>query len=308
MALTKKSGHLLLPTISDEDGKKASKNAEWPLRAVAILLDIYVKKFAAGRGYLRVNDWEEVMMKVNEECEALKIFKTVKQCRDKVDSLKRRYKMEKRKVVNGTDVTWPFFTKLDDMMGSVFKQTRDFELDDGQHNYSHGDDEEEDEEDDKQGFSGFPAEHYGMQSQHFNTPYYMNFLENGKAKTLDRDTLYEDGINLQRQRVPLKFLSLTGPWLSTDNSNSSGQNRDSPLPQPGATSKNQSRKRKMEPEQHPMRALADAVTGFSEVYARVELAKLEILTTMKLELAKLRRKRKTSSRREQENSSSTSSG
>eukprot|EP00250_Pteridium_aquilinum_P016181 c22987_g1_i1 orf=707-1645(+) len=310
MASIKKPRHPFLSTNSDEDGKKPSKSAEWPLKAVAILLDIYVKKFAAGRGYLRGKDWEEVTMRVNGECEALQICKTVKQCRDKVDSLKRRYKMEKRKAVNGNEVTWPFFTKLDEMMGSVFKQARDFEPFDRQHKssfyYSHEDDEEEDDEDDKQDFSGSPEEYYAMESRRHNTPYYMDFLQNGKAKVEDTDAISEEGLNQHTHRAPLKLLSLTGPQLSTDNS--SGQNKHPRLPQQCATGKNHARKRKIEPE-HPMRALADAVTGFSEVYARVELAKLEILTTMKLELAKLRRKRhKNSSRKEQASSSSTSSG
>jgi hypothetical protein len=61
---------------------------------------------------------------VNSQCAGLKSLKTVKQCKDKIDSLKRRYKSEKRRAVNGSAVTWPFFAKLDKLMGSVFKQVR----------------------------------------------------------------------------------------------------------------------------------------------------------------------------------------
>jgi hypothetical protein len=46
-----------------------------------------------------------------------------------------------------------------------------------------------------------------------------------------------------------------------------------------------------DPDGPPMQALVDALAGFSEVYARVEIAKMEIFTSLKLRLAKLKWKR-----------------
>nr|ADE75945.1 unknown [Picea sitchensis] len=43
---------------------------------------------------------------------------------------------------------------------------------------------------------------------------------------------------------------------------------------------------------NPIQSLADALVGFSEVYARIEIAKMEMFTKLVLELAKLRTKRK----------------
>ncbi|KAI5068352.1 hypothetical protein GOP47_0016697 [Adiantum capillus-veneris] len=172
--------------------------------------------------------------------------------KDKVDSLKRRYKAEKRKAVNGEEVTWPFFDKLDDMMGSALRQTRGFKPIDrlqraslyaGLEIKDYGDDEHEN----KQGYSGSPE----------------------------------------------------GEWQRE----SRGQGRRPPPPWPGASSKSRARTRETESDSS-VQALADAITGFSEVYARVELAKLEIMTTMKLEFAKLARKRR---RRHRRGSSSRSS-
>ncbi|MCO5576268.1 hypothetical protein L7F22_030077 [Adiantum nelumboides] len=296
----------LLPACSEDDVKKAPKStvsSEWPHKAVAVLLDIYVQKFFAGRGCLRSKDWEEVMNKVNSECEGLKTLRNAKQCRDKVDSLKRRYKAEKRKAVNGEEVTWPFFDKLDDMMGSALRQTRGFKPIDrlqraslyaGHEIKDFGDEEH----DNKQGYSGSPE---GCEARRNHLPFYMGFPENGKGKAEDRYASSEEGSDMDPCQRPSKFNRLTGAHQSPDIS--SGQGRRPPPPWPGASSKSRARTRETESDSS-VQALADAITGFSEVYARVELAKLEILTTMKLEFAKLARRRR---RRHRRGSSSRSS-
>ncbi|MCO5588876.1 hypothetical protein L7F22_042837 [Adiantum nelumboides] len=110
MAMAKKQGYLFSAPIP---------SSEWPDKAVSILLKTYAQKFSVDRGYLRTQDWQEVASAVNAVCGHLK---TLKQCRDKVDSLKRRYKIEKRKAVTGGEVSWPFFHRLDDIMNSVLKQ------------------------------------------------------------------------------------------------------------------------------------------------------------------------------------------
>ncbi|KAH7444779.1 hypothetical protein KP509_02G091200 [Ceratopteris richardii] len=296
----------LLPACSEEDIKRVPKStvsSEWPHKAVAVLLDIYVQKFFAGRGCLRSKDWEEVMNKVNAECEGLKTLRNAKQCRDKVDSLKRRYKAEKRKAVNGEEVTWPFFDKLDDMMGSALRQTRGYRplhhlqkasLFTAQDLKDFGDDEHE-----KQGLSGSPE---GCETRRNQLPFYMSFPENGKAKADDRYASSEEGSDIDPYQRPSKFNKPSGAQHSPDIS--SGQARRPPPPWAGTSSKDRAQTRETESDSS-IQALADAITGFSEVYARVELAKLEIMTTMKLEFAKLAQRRR--KRRHKESSSKSSS-
>lgn len=45
-------------------------------------------------------------------------------------------------------------------------------------------------------------------------------------------------------------------------------------------------------DNNPVQALADALVGFSEVYSRIEVAKMELFTKMNLELARLRKRRR----------------
>jgi len=45
-------------------------------------------------------------------------------------------------------------------------------------------------------------------------------------------------------------------------------------------------------DNNPVQALADDLVGFSEVYSRIEVAKMELFTKMNLELARLRKRRR----------------
>ena len=45
-------------------------------------------------------------------------------------------------------------------------------------------------------------------------------------------------------------------------------------------------------DSNPVQALADALVGFSEVYSRIEVAKMELFSKMNLELARLRKRRR----------------
>ncbi|KAH7424129.1 hypothetical protein KP509_12G091400 [Ceratopteris richardii] len=117
------SAGLFMAMMVKKQGLSSSvPSSEWPDKAVSVLLKTYAEKFSADRGYLRTQDWHDVSYAVN--CVCIGSPKTLKQCRDKVDSLKRRYKIEKRKAIKGGEVSWPFFHRLDDIMNSVLKQGR----------------------------------------------------------------------------------------------------------------------------------------------------------------------------------------
>ncbi|KAI7751502.1 hypothetical protein M8C21_022414, partial [Ambrosia artemisiifolia] len=100
---------------------------EWSDSAIACLLDAYLDKFVQlNRGNLRVRDWEEVAALVSERCENQ--VKSVEQCKNKVDNLKKRYKLERnRSLINnnnnnnvgGSGVShWPWFSKMEEIVGN----------------------------------------------------------------------------------------------------------------------------------------------------------------------------------------------
>uniref|UniRef100_A0A251VRU1 Myb/SANT-like DNA-binding domain-containing protein n=1 Tax=Helianthus annuus TaxID=4232 RepID=A0A251VRU1_HELAN len=97
---------------------------EWSDTAIACLLDAYLDKFVQlNRGNLRGRDWEEVAVSVSERCE--KQTKSVEQCKNKVDNLKKRYKLERHRMMNtvnanGGNVTshWPWFKKMEQIVGN----------------------------------------------------------------------------------------------------------------------------------------------------------------------------------------------
>ncbi|KAL5716763.1 hypothetical protein ACHQM5_009886 [Ranunculus cassubicifolius] len=92
---------------------------EWSDSAISCLLDAYTDKFnQLNRGNLRGRDWEEVSSIVSERCEKSKSGKSVEQCKNKVDNLKKRYKVELQRMnSSGTKVThWIWFKKIEEII------------------------------------------------------------------------------------------------------------------------------------------------------------------------------------------------
>ncbi|XP_076947119.1 uncharacterized protein LOC143618953 [Bidens hawaiensis] len=89
---------------------------EWSDGAIACLLDAYLEKFVElNRGNLRVRDWEEVAVSVSENR-----TKSVEQCKNKVDNLKKRFKLERNRSVDNTSGVshWPWYKKMEMIVGS----------------------------------------------------------------------------------------------------------------------------------------------------------------------------------------------
>ncbi|GFS34009.1 sequence-specific DNA binding transcription factor [Actinidia rufa] len=77
------------------------------------------------RGNLRQKDWQEVADAVNA-CHGhlWKARRTDIQCKNRIDTLKKKYKIEKARVseCNGRYKSqWPFFARLDSLIGSLYK-------------------------------------------------------------------------------------------------------------------------------------------------------------------------------------------
>ncbi|KAJ3683344.1 hypothetical protein LUZ60_013571 [Juncus effusus] len=95
---------------------------EWSDSAINSLLDSYTERFEQlNRGNLRGRDWEDVASIVSENCEKSKAGKTVEQCKNKIDNLKKRYKVECQRLSTGTISVshWPWFKKMETIVASA---------------------------------------------------------------------------------------------------------------------------------------------------------------------------------------------
>uniref|UniRef100_A0A0D6R6P9 UMP kinase n=1 Tax=Araucaria cunninghamii TaxID=56994 RepID=A0A0D6R6P9_ARACU len=102
---------------------------EWSDTAIGCLLDAYTEKYVQlNRGNLRGRDWEEVALIVSERCDRQKSAKSIEQCKNKVDNLKKRYKSERHRLSSGASTVshWPWYKKMDQIVGtSVGKAVSD---------------------------------------------------------------------------------------------------------------------------------------------------------------------------------------
>lgn len=100
-------------------GEYRKDREEWSDAAIACLLDAYTEKFTQlNRGNLRGRDWEEVAVIVSDRCK--RQSKSVEQCKNKVDNLKKRYKLERHRMSNGVVSAshWPWFKKMELIVGN----------------------------------------------------------------------------------------------------------------------------------------------------------------------------------------------
>ncbi|KAF3775016.1 Trihelix transcription factor [Nymphaea thermarum] len=92
--------------------------ADWTEAATNALLDIWGERFVQlGRKSLRSDEWHDVAEKVSA---VAKIRLTDGQCRNRLDTLKKKYKREKSKLVEsgGGSSRWVYFERMDSLMGS----------------------------------------------------------------------------------------------------------------------------------------------------------------------------------------------
>ncbi|XP_020581287.1 uncharacterized protein LOC110025257 [Phalaenopsis equestris] len=97
---------------------------EWSDSAIGCLLDAFTEKYVLlNRGNLRGRDWEDVATTVSEGCDKQKSGKTVEQCKNKVDNLKKRYKVECQRLCSGSIAVshWLWFKKMELIVGSSSK-------------------------------------------------------------------------------------------------------------------------------------------------------------------------------------------
>ncbi|XP_022953751.1 trihelix transcription factor ASIL2-like [Cucurbita moschata] len=91
---------------------------DWNEHETVVLLDAWGERFLQhGRKSLRSEEWQEVAEKVSE---VSKIDRTDTQCRNRLDTLKKKYKKEKSKSteMGGSTSKWVYFKKMDMLMSS----------------------------------------------------------------------------------------------------------------------------------------------------------------------------------------------
>ncbi|KAK7279533.1 hypothetical protein RJT34_24586 [Clitoria ternatea] len=112
--------------VSIGAGDYRKDREEWSDTAIACLLEAYTEKFnQLNRGNLRGRDWEEVAEAVGERCgggegKHQRSYKSVEQCKNKIDNLKKRYKVELQRIGSGGISTshWHWFKKIEAIVGN----------------------------------------------------------------------------------------------------------------------------------------------------------------------------------------------
>ncbi|MCL7036314.1 hypothetical protein MKW94_017161 [Papaver nudicaule] len=99
-------------------GGRKNAAADWTEHATFILLDTWGDKFLQlGRKSLRLDEWIEVAKKVSQ---VSNVVRTDTQCRNRLDTLKKKYKKEKAKLEetgnNNSSCKWVYFKKMDMLM------------------------------------------------------------------------------------------------------------------------------------------------------------------------------------------------
>ncbi|KAK6929493.1 Myb/SANT-like DNA-binding domain 4 [Dillenia turbinata] len=91
----------------------------WSEGATATLIDAWGDRYLKlNRGNLRQKDWREVAVAVNSRQNGVKPRRTDVQCKNRIDTIKKKYKLEKAK---STTSIWPFLSRLDFLIGNTKK-------------------------------------------------------------------------------------------------------------------------------------------------------------------------------------------
>ncbi|XP_071715561.1 uncharacterized protein [Rutidosis leptorrhynchoides] len=96
---------------SGNGGGDRLKRDEWSEGAVSCLLEAYEAKWILrNRAKLKGHDWDDVAKHVSSRANSSKSPKTLTQCKNKIESMKKRYRSESATA----DVSsWPLFPRLD---------------------------------------------------------------------------------------------------------------------------------------------------------------------------------------------------
>ncbi|XP_022867198.1 trihelix transcription factor ASIL2-like, partial [Olea europaea var. sylvestris] len=90
------------------------KRDEWSEGAVSSLLEAYESKWTLrNRAKLKGQDWEDVAKHVSSRANSSRSLKTQTQCKNKIESMKKRYRSES---ATADSSTWPLYPRLDHLL------------------------------------------------------------------------------------------------------------------------------------------------------------------------------------------------
>ncbi|KAH0458362.1 hypothetical protein IEQ34_013677 [Dendrobium chrysotoxum] len=95
------------------------KRDEWSEGGVLSLLEIYESKWLIrNRAKLKGSDWEDIARQVSIRCSASNALKTPSQCKNKIESMKKRYRAEAAAAAENPSScsSWQFFTRMDGLL------------------------------------------------------------------------------------------------------------------------------------------------------------------------------------------------
>ncbi|KAI4306476.1 hypothetical protein L6164_029750 [Bauhinia variegata] len=96
--------------------RSAGREDCWSEGATEILIEAWGDRYIQlNRGNLRQKDWKEVADAVNAREDGIKPHKTDIQCKNRIDTLKKKYKVEKSK---SPPSKWVFYHRLESLIGS----------------------------------------------------------------------------------------------------------------------------------------------------------------------------------------------
>ncbi|KAK3005584.1 LOW QUALITY PROTEIN: hypothetical protein RJ639_017216 [Escallonia herrerae] len=96
----------------------------WSEEATSTLIDAWGRRYLElNRGNLRQKDWQDVAEAVNaRHGHSKKTYRTDVQCKNRIDTIKKKFKAEKARVSDSHGVftsSWPFYPRLDMLIGST---------------------------------------------------------------------------------------------------------------------------------------------------------------------------------------------
>jgi hypothetical protein len=98
-------------------GGGGGREDAWSEGATSALIDAWGERFVAlGRGSLRHPQWQEVAESVSARDNYSKAPKSDVQCKNRIDTLKKKYKIERAKPVS----SWQFFDRLDVLLAPTY--------------------------------------------------------------------------------------------------------------------------------------------------------------------------------------------
>ncbi|KAL2534131.1 Alcohol dehydrogenase Transcription factor [Abeliophyllum distichum] len=116
------SSYEFAPRVPKQSYAGQNPHMDWTEPDTVILLDAWGARFVEkGRKSLRSEEWLEVAEKVSQDS---KIERTDTQCRNHLDTLKKKYKKEKSKSGEtwGSTSKWVYFNKMDMLFSSLPQQ------------------------------------------------------------------------------------------------------------------------------------------------------------------------------------------